>query len=130
VGTDAGISLVYFFDLLVKTLRVYFLEIAAKSRCADVVAYFRAYPWHSHGAPAGVGGSFISQLREFESVRNFITSSTVVALIDCPSQLYFCNHSLCRWWLVLCVLIAPLMVAYGFFMQRHCVGRSKGLSRG
>jgi ATP-binding cassette subfamily C protein LapB len=115
-----GISLVYVFDLLVKTLRVYFLEIAGKK--ADVLMSSRIFE-HILGIrmehqPASVG-NFISQLREFESVRNFITSSTVVALIDLPFTILFLLIILyVGGWLVLVpLLIAPLMVAYGFFMQ-------------
>lgn len=115
-----GISLVYLFDLLVKTLRVYFLEIAGKK--ADVLMSSRIFE-HILGIrmehqPASVG-NFISQLREFESVRNFITSSTVVALIDLPFTVLFLAIILyVGGWLVLVpLLMAPLMVAYGFFMQ-------------
>lgn len=115
-----GITIIYLFDLLVKTLRVYFLEIAGKK--ADVMMSSRIFE-HVLGIrmehqPASVS-NFISQLREFESVRSFITSTTVVALIDLPFALLFLLIILYigGWLVMVPLLVAPLMIAYGFFIQ-------------
>jgi ATP-binding cassette subfamily C protein LapB len=115
-----GISLIYLFDLLVKTLRVHFLEIAGKK--ADVMMSSRIFEQvlgiRMEHQPASVG-NFVSQLREFESVRHFITSSTVIALIDLPFTVLFLVIILyvAGWLVMVPLLIAPLMIAYGFFMQ-------------
>lgn len=115
-----GVMLIYAFDVLVRTLRVYFLEVAGRK--ADLLMSTRIFEQvlgiRMEHQPASVG-SFISQLREFESIRNFVTSTTVVALIDVPFVLLFLLVIL--WiggWLVMVPLcIAPLMVGYGLFMQ-------------
>lgn len=115
-----GVMLIYAFDVLVRTLRVYFLEVAGRK--ADLLMSTRIFEQvlgiRMEHQPASVG-SFISQLREFESIRNFVTSTTVVALIDLPFVLLFLLVIL--WiggWLVMVPLcIAPLMIGYGLFMQ-------------
>lgn len=115
-----GMTLIYAFDVLVRTLRVYFLEVAGRK--ADLLmstAIFEQVLGIRMECQPASTGSFISQLREFESIRNFVTSTTVVALIDLPFVLLFLLVIV--WvggWLVLVPLcIAPLMIGYGMFMQ-------------
>ncbi len=115
-----GISVVYLFDLLVKVLRTYFLEVAGKK--ADMLMSARIFE-HVLGIrmehqPESMGG-FISQLREFESVRNFITSTSIAALIDLPFALLFVLviAYIGGWLAVVPCVTVPLMIAYGFFMQ-------------
>ena len=65
-------------------------------------------------------GSFISQIRELESVRELITSTTIGAVADLP---FFLLFVFILWmiggWLVLVVLLAlPLLVIPGLLVQR------------
>lgn len=115
-----GIAVIYCFDLLVKTFRVYFLEVAGKK--ADLLMSSSIFE-HVLGIrmeyqPKSVG-SFISQLREFESIRGFITSTTVVTLIDLPFVIFFLLIILLigQWLVLVPLVIAPLMIAYGVFSQ-------------
>lgn len=85
-----GISVVYLIDALLKYLRCYFLEMAAKKN--DVLVSARLFE-HTLGLTAAnrgetVGG-FASNLREFDSIRNFFTSSVMAALVDLPFVLIF-----------------------------------------
>lgn len=129
-----GISIVFTFELLVKTLRVYFLEIAGKK--ADVLMSSAIFEHvlgiRMENQPKSVGG-FISQLREFESIRQFVTSTTVVALIDLPFVLFFVLivFFIGGWLVLVPLVIAPLMVAYGMMIQpalRKAVESGYGLT--
>lgn len=85
-----GISVVYLFDLLLKYLRSYFLEIAAKK--SDVLISAKLFE-QTLGLTAanrtGTIGTTANNLKEFDSIRNFLTSSTIAALVDLPFVLIF-----------------------------------------
>ncbi len=85
-----GIVVVYLFDMLLKFLRTYFLEVAGKK--SDIIMssilFEQVMNLKMAYRPKSVG-SFASNLREFESIRNFITSTTVATLIDLPFVVIF-----------------------------------------
>ena len=85
-----GIGVVYGFDLLLKTLRGYFIEVAGKKSdvLLSALIFERVLGARLADRPGSVG-AFASQLREFETVRNFITSSTVTAFVDLPFVVLF-----------------------------------------
>jgi ATP-binding cassette subfamily C protein LapB len=80
-----GIGLVFGFDFLFRLLRAYLVDNAGKR--ADVVMSARIFE-HVLGitmrARPGSSGAFANQLRDFEWLREFFTSATVVALVDLP----------------------------------------------
>ncbi len=85
-----GIVIVYLFDTLLRFVRSYLLEIAGKksdiimsSLLFSQVLNLKMTQW-----PASIGG-FASQLREFESIRNFFTASTIATLVDLPFAVIF-----------------------------------------
>ncbi|UTA49218.1 type I secretion system permease/ATPase [Simiduia sp. 21SJ11W-1] len=85
-----GVCLVYGFDLVLKLLRNYFIEVAGKKADVQLSAFIfervlgARYEAHPHSV-----GVFASQLRDFESIRSFITSTTVTAFVDLPFTLLF-----------------------------------------
>ncbi len=85
-----GAFTVYIFDFIMRTLRAYFIDVAG--RRIDVVASRRIYDqlldMKLSGRPAS-SGAFASMLREFESVKDFITSATMTALVDLPFTLLY-----------------------------------------
>jgi ATP-binding cassette subfamily C protein LapB len=85
-----GVMLVYSFDALLKGLRGYFIEVAGKK--SDILLssflFERVLGSRFSERPASIG-SFVSQFREFDTVRNFYTSSTIAALVDIPFLLLF-----------------------------------------
>lgn len=85
-----GIFCVYIFDFLLKLLRVYFIEVAGKKSDILLSGYIfeRVLGARFDKHPKSVG-AFVSQLKEFESVRNFITSTTVTAFVDLPFVVLF-----------------------------------------
>jgi len=81
----AGVSLAYLFDFILKNLRATFLDIAG--RRADIKISGNIFE-HVMGMkmasrPASVG-VLTSNMREFETIRDFFTSATMVSLIDMP----------------------------------------------
>lgn len=85
-----GVSVVYMFDIVLKYLRSYFLEIAGKK--SDVIMSGKLFE-HTLGLTmqnrGGSIGVFANQLKEFDSIRNFFTSGTIATLVDLPFAIIF-----------------------------------------
>ncbi len=85
-----GVSVVYLFDVLLKYLRSYFLEVAGKK--SDVIMSGKLFEQTlglTMNNRGGSIGAFANTLREFDSIRNFFTSSTIAALVDLPFTFIF-----------------------------------------
>ena len=85
-----GVGVVYIIDLFLKFIRTYFLDIAGKK--SDIIMssllFERVMDIKLSVKPKSVG-SFANNLREFDTVRNFFTSSTLAVLVDLPFALLF-----------------------------------------
>lgn len=85
-----GVMIVFVFDLVIRALRGYFLDVASKR--ADIMLsatlFERMLGIKMSSRPASVG-AFANNLQEFETVRDFLTSTTLTALIDLPFALLF-----------------------------------------
>lgn len=84
-----GVSIVIIFDFILKMLRSYFTDISG-SELDQVVSdkIFKKIISHDQkvlGSPAAVATS----VREFEGVRDFFSSASLVALIDTPFMFLF-----------------------------------------
>ncbi len=119
-----GIFIVYIFDSILKFFRNYLLEIAGKksdiimsSMIYEHVMNMRYEKW-----PARIG-SFASNLREFESIRSFLTSSTLLALVDLPFAIIFIIViSYISGSLVLVPIVTSLLIVlYGFIIKKPLV---------
>lgn len=109
-----GVLLVLGFDLALRTVRAFIIDTAGKridvalsSRIMERVLGMRM-----SARPASVG-SFASNLRAFESVRDFIASATLTALVDLPFALLFLV--VLAWlspWLVLPPLVGALAALF------------------
>lgn len=86
----AGIVTIYLFDTLLRFVRTYLLEIAGKK--SDIIMssiiFSQVLNLKMDQWPASIG-AFASQLREFESIRNFFTASTIATLVDLPFSVIF-----------------------------------------
>jgi len=86
----AGIVTVYIFDTLLRFVRTYLLEIAGKK--SDIIMssiiFSHVLNLKMDQWPPSVG-AFASQLREFESIRNFFTATTLATLVDLPFAIIF-----------------------------------------
>lgn len=116
-----GVVLAYFFDFLLKNVRAHFVDAAGRK--ADNVISRRIFQ-HILGMkmanrPPSVG-MLAANLREFETLRDFFTSATVVTLIDFPFILLFIGLI----WLIggplalVPAILVPLVIIVGLLLQK------------
>lgn len=80
-----GIMIVYVFDFLLKNLRAHFLDHAGRKADVKISAeLFEQILGMTMAARPASAGVLASKMREFETIRDFFTSATLVALIDLP----------------------------------------------
>lgn len=85
-----GVILAIFFEFIAKQIRAYLTDIAGKK--ADLIisaALFRRVMALRLIEKPASSGSYANNLRDFESVRDFITSASILTLIDLPFLLLF-----------------------------------------
>jgi len=85
-----GVATVFTFDLLLRTLRGYFIDMAGKK--ADVIlsaTIFEKVMGVKMASRSNSVGSFANNMHEFESFREFFTSATLTTLIDLPFMFLF-----------------------------------------
>jgi len=115
-----GVAIVLIGDLVLRSIRSHFLDLAGNRVDVTLSAYImqRVLGLKMADRPVSAG-SFASNLRSFEQVRDFITSATVTALIDLPFALLFLIViAWIAWPLVLPPLIGMVVVAvYAWTMQ-------------
>ena len=85
-----GIALIVFADVALRTMRAYFLDWASQRIDIKLTASImeKVLGTRLELRPSSAG-SFASNLRAFETVRDFITSATITTLIDIPFALIF-----------------------------------------
>lgn len=85
-----AVLVVYLFDLVIRTLRGYFIDVA--SRRSDVILARKLLDqildMKLMTRPGSIG-TMSNSLREFDTIREFMTSATVVTLVDLPFSLFF-----------------------------------------
>lgn len=116
-----GVALVLGSDLFIRLLRSHFVDEASARIDVQISASLmeRVLGMRLENRPQSVG-SFASNLRGFEQVRDFIASSTVTALIDLPFALLFVV--VMAWispWLVLPVLTVFAIVLVSGYVLQH-----------
>ena len=85
-----GVSLVLLSDFAIRTLRGYFLDVAG-ARADAIIAdtLFEQVMDIDMSARRGSVGSLANVLKEYESIREFLTSATMTTLIDIPFAIIF-----------------------------------------
>ncbi len=85
-----GVMIVYVIDTTLKFSRTYLLESAAKK--SDIIMssiiFEKVLDLKMANHPASVG-SFASNLKDFDSIRSFLTNATMAAIIDLPFTIIF-----------------------------------------
>jgi ATP-binding cassette subfamily C protein LapB len=85
-----GIIVVYLLDMVLKFTRTYYLELAAKK--SDVILssiiFEKIMDLKMDARPNSVG-SFADNVKDFDSIRSFMTSATLTAFIDLPFIVIF-----------------------------------------
>lgn len=116
-----GVAIVIAVDFVLRTLRGYFIDLASARIDMHLSARImeRVLGVRMEARPAAVG-SFASNLRSFESVRDFITSASVTTLIDLPfAFLFLLVIGMIAWPLVFPVLVAMLVVLVYAYVLQH-----------
>jgi ATP-binding cassette subfamily C protein LapB len=135
-----GVFIVLGFDFAMRMLRAYLVDIAGKR--IDVILsakiFEKAMGLRMEARPASVG-SFASNIHEFESFREFITSATITALVDLPFVVLFL---LVIFWVggwvgIVPLAAVPLIILIGLSLQRslgeiiqtsfRCAAQKQGL---
>lgn len=115
-----GVILLLGIDMAMRMLRGYFIDLASARIDLQLSAQImeRVLGVRMESRPAAVG-AFSSNLRSFETVRDFITSATVTTFIDLPFALLFVLViGLIHWILVIPVLIMlVLVIVYAYILQ-------------
>lgn len=108
-----GLVLMLVSDLILRTMRGRFVDIASCRADIKLSAYImeRVLGTRMEQRPVSAG-SFASNLRAFESVRDFIGSATVVAFIDLPFGLIFL--AAITW--ISTVMVIPVLVGSVFLI--------------
>ncbi|MCF8466659.1 MAG: type I secretion system permease/ATPase [Sneathiella sp.] len=115
-----GVVTVIGFDLLLKTLRAYFVDNAGKR--ADVLLSSRIFEQvlnlQIKARPASAG-AFANHLREFETLRDFFTSVTVTALVDLPflGIFLFIIYLIGGPLVIVPAVAIPVVLLIGLFLQ-------------
>lgn len=86
----AGVTIVLICDLVLRTMRGRFIDLASARADVKLSSYImeRVLGTRMEAKPVSAG-SFASNLRSFESVRDFIGSATVTSFVDLPFALIF-----------------------------------------
>ena len=90
IALTIGVGIALLFDFLIKSLRAGFIDRAGQR--ADMVMGRRIFDQIldlQMRARKGSTGALASTLREFETLRDFFTSATLVAVVDLPFILLF-----------------------------------------
>ena len=127
-----GVAIVYGFDLLMRTLRGYFVDIAGKR--ADIIlsatVFERVLGIKMAARPPSVG-AFANNLHEFDTFRDFFTSATLGTIIDLP---FVCLFIFIIWLIagplaIVPLAVLPLVLCTGFIIQRSLSGKVQDLMR-
>jgi len=116
-----GIIIVYITDFILRNMRAFFLDHAG--RRADVkisASLFEQIMGMTMKARPPSAGVLASNMKEFETLRDFFTSATMTALIDLPFVFLFIAIIAVLAGPVAFVPLAavPLIIGMGFYLQK------------
>jgi ATP-binding cassette, subfamily C, bacterial LapB len=116
-----GALIVYGFDFVMKNMRAYFLDVAGRKADVKISAQlFEQVLGMTLTARPASAGVLASNVREFETIRDFFTSATMTALVDVPFALFFILIiGIIAGPLAIIPLVAiPIVVICGWFLQK------------
>ncbi|WP_374477226.1 type I secretion system permease/ATPase [Zoogloea sp.] len=119
-----AVVVVALFDLVIKMLRSYLLEAAARKADVAMSSHVFAHALRLRAASRPASGGVLANIvRDFESVREFVTSSTLTMLGDVPFMLFFLVLiGLVGHWLVMIPLIMiPLTITASLLIRRPLI---------
>jgi len=116
-----GVTIVYIIDTFLKFTRTFLLESAAKK--SDIImssiVFEKVLNLKMANHPASVG-SFASNLKDFDSIRSFLTNATMAAVIDLPFAVIFLAVIAFIGGSIVLIPMATMffILAYAFFIKK------------
>ncbi|MDR1397552.1 MAG: type I secretion system permease/ATPase [Desulfarculales bacterium] len=117
----SGVIIAFLFDFLLKNLRSYFVDMAGRN--ADTIIASRIMQQlmslRMDNLPPSTGG-LANNIREFEQLRDFFGSTTLLALVDIPflavflMVVYFISGPL----VIVPAIAVPVVILAGIFLQK------------
>ncbi|MBB6228285.1 ATP-binding cassette subfamily C protein LapB [Polymorphobacter multimanifer] len=90
IALSIGMAIVLVFDFILRMLRGYFVDVAGREVDAKLGAsVFQSLVSMKLANRQASSGAFAGLLREFETLRDFFASATIMALVDVPFVLLF-----------------------------------------
>ncbi|RYG60005.1 MAG: type I secretion system permease/ATPase [Alphaproteobacteria bacterium] len=127
-----GAVMAYVFDTVFRQLRGYFVDVAGKG--ADILLASKIYSkllnLRLQQQPMSAG-AMANQLRDYDSLREFFTSSTIVAIVDVPFMFMFVFFiGVLGGPLFLLPLISiPVVLVVCTLLQNQMMGLSREIAR-
>jgi len=116
-----GVVIAFIFDFILKNLRIHFVDTAGRK--ADNIISARIFEhmlaMKMAARPASVG-VHAANLKEFETLRDFFTSASIMAVVDFPFILLF----LAMTWIIagpvafIPTLAVPIVLGAGYMLQK------------
>ena len=125
-----GISIIYLFNFLLSALRTHFVDVAGRN--ADIVLSStlveKVLSMRLDAKPESTG-ALVNNLREFEQLREFFSSSSLLACIDLPFLVIFLvlTAFIGGPMVMLSIGAMPVMIGIGLLLQnrsRECAEAS------
>lgn len=116
-----GVGVVFIIDTFLKFSRTYLLETAAKK--SDVIMssiiFEKVLDLKMAHHPASVG-SFASNIKDFDSIRSFLTNATMATVIDLPFTIIFLLviGYIGGMIVIIPILTILLIIAYAFLIKK------------
>ena len=109
IALTIGMVIVHIFDFIMKMLRSYFTDIAGQ-KLDDVVAgkLYDKISAHDASILGKSNSNIITSIREFETFRDFFTSSSLVIFIDIPFMVLFI---FVLWYIGGLIALVPTLIA-------------------
>lgn len=120
IGLSVGLGIILVFDFVLKILRAYFVDVAGADIDRDVGEnVFAKLLTIRLDQPRGSTGGLAQMMRELETLRDFFTSATLVAIVDVPFiVITLAVIAMIGGWLVLVPMaLIPIVVFVGMVTQ-------------
>ncbi len=115
-----GVTLVFLFDFILRMLRSYFVDVAGKNADVIIASHLLQHVtgMRLDNRPES-SGTLANNLREFESLREFFSSSTLLAVVDLPFVVIFIYIIFLiggQLAIIPCVVV-PVVLIIGYLLQ-------------
>ncbi len=134
IALSIGVAIVMVFDLVLRLVRGYFIDIAGQriDRTVGTAIFDRMLTMRMEHRRSS-SGAFAGLLREFEALRDFFASATLAAIVDVPFIALFLViiWAIGGWLVMVPLLMVPLVVGVAMATQ-PALGRlaGQGLNEG